>query len=236
MMGLPVIGSLLHFGAYLGNTALEIGIFLSIKVARNPPSRMISRHPELGTLFPDGKIRKILLLREFVAETQTVVVQSETHCHQHVEKPLVSESPGPVDGLVHGIHPLLPQGHRQFVIVISNQALLAPNCLPGLIKGVAGDIHEFKTSEKVAVGAVVLYVLSVFGMRTFVYSAKDKSKFRGKNHIGLAGLESIHRLPFLRKRKDERQMSVGARKSFSGNDRRCSISPAGRQEQQRQCE
>ena len=133
MMGLPVIGSLLHFGADLGNTALEIGIFLSIKVARNPPSRMISRHPELGTLFPYGEVRKILLLREFVAETQAVVVQAETHCHQHVEKSLVSEGPGPVDSLVNRIHSFLPEGHRQFVIVISNQALLAPNCLPSLI-------------------------------------------------------------------------------------------------------
>ena len=104
-----------HQTADFGKAGLHIVILLGIIVTRYPESRMVSGHRELRHFFLDNEIFQILLLRKFVPETETFIVQTETDDHD-------------------AVCPCLSQGHGHLVAMISYGRFLAPDRLPNFVK------------------------------------------------------------------------------------------------------
>ena len=108
---------------------LRIIVFLRIIVSADPPGRVVARHGKFRQLLPNLEVCQRIFLREFVTETESVVVQAETDAH---------------DG-----SSLLGESHQQLIVVVPDFGFLAPDRLPGLILRVKRRIHQGESAGKV---------------------------------------------------------------------------------------
>ena len=67
----------LHLCADFAETRLDIVILLSVIVARNPPCGMVPCESELGKLLLYHEVAEVLLVRELIAKSETVVIEAE---------------------------------------------------------------------------------------------------------------------------------------------------------------
>ena len=107
--------SLLVFFAYFRQAALGIIIFLSVIVTRNPPCGMVTGQGELGKFLLDDKIVQVLLRRKLVAESQSVIIETETYRHLPSGR---------------GLHKI----HKKLIVIVAYLCLLSPYRLPSLVK------------------------------------------------------------------------------------------------------
>ena len=114
-----IIGSLFHFGRDLRQTAFHIVVFLGFNIPGNPPGQMVSGHTEFGVFFFDGKISKSFLGGEFIAETQAVIIQAETHYHHHVSVLMTLSLKAPFLRHFGGLEIFLHQSDRKFVVIVA---------------------------------------------------------------------------------------------------------------------
>ena len=106
---------LLIVGPDFGKTALGVLIFLGVVVRRNPDSLVVSGHCKFGKFILDAEICHASLLREFVAEAESVIEKSEADGHPSAGCCLQK-----IDG--------------QFVVIIAYFGFLAPYRSPGLVE------------------------------------------------------------------------------------------------------
>ena len=74
---------------------------------------MVARHGEFGLLLPEGEVPELRLFGEFVAQSESVVVEPEAH-DQHAA--------------------LLFERDGQFVVVVADRGRFSPYGLPGLVE------------------------------------------------------------------------------------------------------
>ena len=68
---------------YFAQAAAGVIVFLRIVVAADPPRSVVSREGKLRFLFLQIEVGQSVLLREFIAEAETVVIYAETDVHRH---------------------------------------------------------------------------------------------------------------------------------------------------------
>ena len=124
---------LLHQPPNLGEARSGVVVLLGIVVARNPEGGMVAGHGKLRVFLLDNEIVELFLLRELVAEAQTIVEQPEANDNL----PLVL-------GLV--------EGHGQLVVVVAYLALFAPNRTPGLVETRCLRLGHRKSVHQVGLG------------------------------------------------------------------------------------
>ena len=108
-------GRLRH--AHFRQLRAAVEIFFAIPFERrNPPCGRRLRDREFGQLLFDLHLVQAGLLREFVAEADAVV----EHAHHYVETPTVAIA--------------LDEARAQFVVMIADEAALAPGLFPGLVE------------------------------------------------------------------------------------------------------
>ena len=106
--------------------------------------------------FFDHEIVQVLLLRKFIAETQTVVEQAETDDYKSVIGRLV-------------------QCDRQFIIMVTDFFFFSPYRLPCFIVGRCPDILYLETVIKVCLDVQFVYVFFIspfevgFGVCVFFF-------------------------------------------------------------------
>ena len=111
----------------VGNAALELrthlrevrcdgAVFLGVEVAGKPPGFVVAGERELRELIFDDERLQVFLFGELVAEAEAVVEEAEANDHDAVGCRLL-------------------QRNGEFVVVIADLALLAPNRLPGFVEG-----------------------------------------------------------------------------------------------------
>ena len=91
---------------------------------------MVASHGELGAFFLDSEVVQLALLREFITQADTIVIDAEADIHQ----PLCLG---------------LSQTHQQLVIVIADVFIFAPNRLPRLVEGRSLLSLEDKALEQI---------------------------------------------------------------------------------------
>ena len=101
---------------YFGEFALLCLLLLCVIVARNPPCRVVASHGKLRMFFFNEEIGQAVLLRKFIAQSHSLVVNTEPNNDIALRRGLM-------------------QRYRQFVIMISDGCGLPPNRLPCLVKG-----------------------------------------------------------------------------------------------------
>ena len=121
-----------HFLAHLRQAAYGVVVFLSVVVARNPIGSVVARHGKFRALFLYCEIGEIVLRRPLIAESYTIVVESETHNH-------LAQMP-----VVVGLR----QAYSHFVVVVSDARLLAPYRLPRLVERRAADAFHLEPVEQ----------------------------------------------------------------------------------------
>ena len=87
---------------------------------------MVASHFKLRMFFLYNKVIQILLLWKFVAETYSVIVNTETNYHFTI-------------GL------FLFQSNCQFVVMVAYFLCFAPNRLPCFVESRSFTIYKFKT-------------------------------------------------------------------------------------------
>ena len=125
-----------HLLCDLRETALGEVIFLSVIVTRHPPCCVVTGEGELCHLLLDHEVAEVLLIRELVAESETVVIETEADGHLLVGR---------------GLHEV----HEELVVVVADLCLLTPYGLPGLVEG--SSLHTLH-SEAVMEGVARLTV------------------------------------------------------------------------------
>ena len=123
---------------------MGVGILLCVVVARNPPSPVIASHCKLAVFFLNDEVGQILLSREFIAESQSVVEESESDENLSVVLLLIESN-----------------GH--FVVVIPYLGFLTPHGLPRFVERGLLCLCNGETRHQVglAVDGVCLGVLCV---------------------------------------------------------------------------
>ena len=118
-------------GGYFRQFRLGIVILLRVEIARNPPRFVVGGHGKLRVFLLDGEVVEVLRQRELVAETQSVVIKTETE-----------------------VEPALLQGlaktDEKLVVVVADVARLAPYGLPGFVKG--RSLHAGNTESAHQIG------------------------------------------------------------------------------------
>ena len=84
----------------------------------HPPGHVVLREAELGQLVHDDELPEVGLFGKLAAESHAVVEEAENH----------------IETAVRGLP--LAQRDGQFVVVVADEVLLAPDLLPGLVEGV----------------------------------------------------------------------------------------------------
>ncbi|MNN42280.1 hypothetical protein D3C81_1564500 [compost metagenome] len=93
-----------------------VEVFLAVPFpGRNPPGLAVLGQVELGQLGADADGLQPVLLGEFVAEAQAVVIEAADHVEATAKTGLLDE------------------GHSPFVVMVAHIAALAPGLLPGLV-------------------------------------------------------------------------------------------------------
>ena len=101
-----------------------------VVVAGHPPGGVVARHGKFRQLVGHDKVGEFFLIGELIAETESVVEETEAD----VQEPIVLR---------------LFETHEQFVVVVANAALLAQHGLPSLVEAVVFVAHQFETAEAV---------------------------------------------------------------------------------------
>ena len=101
---------------YFGELALLCLLLLRVIVARNPPCRMVTSHGKLCMFFLNEEIGQAVLLRKFIAQSHSLVVNTEPNNDITLRRGLM-------------------QRYRQLVIMVSDGCGLPPNRFPCLVKG-----------------------------------------------------------------------------------------------------
>ena len=103
---------------------------------------MVSGHCKLSMLFLDDEVVQIVLLREFIAESQTVV-----------EKPEADHDVTLVVGLF--------KGYGQFVVMVPDFVFFSPYGCPGFVERSCLSIADNKSGHQICL-AVELVFISTF--------------------------------------------------------------------------
>jgi len=106
---------------------------------------VVARHGELRMLFFYDEIVQVLLLREFITESQTVVEKAET------------DNDAPV------VHRLV-EGDFQFIIVVADFAFFAPYRTPSLVEGRSARVLNLESVHQVR---ALVHARLVFHFRPF---------------------------------------------------------------------
>ena len=112
-------------GTYLTQFRARIFILLRIIISGDPICRNISGHSELRLLFLYDEVIEVLLLREDIAESQTVIIETELD-------------------LDIAVFSGLGKGNEHLMIAIVDASFLAPDRLPPTImdKSFAAGHHK----------------------------------------------------------------------------------------------
>ena len=110
----------------LGGRNLE---FIGIVIGRNPEGLVIARQLELRHFLIDGEVAQLFLHRELIAESQSVVEQTETD----VQQPTGS---------------FLFQSHKKFLMIVTDLTVLAPYRLPGSVRSPLPGFHNTEITVK----------------------------------------------------------------------------------------
>ena len=144
------IGRALEEGRDLRHLRVRVAVLLRLIVRRNPPRQRIARQVEARTFLDDREVRKRLRLalrddllsrheardalvlfgRKLVAETESLVENTEPHVHATPRR-------------------LLHKRDKEFVMVVTNLLLLAPDGLPRLVRSRAFDIRQLEVAPQV---------------------------------------------------------------------------------------
>ena len=118
---------------------------------------MVARHRELGQLLLDPEADERVFDRELVAESETVVIESETDQH---------DGGFLFGGVVHALHTAdgLFQSHQHFVVMVADVRFFAPHGFPRLIK------------------SAVCFVFDDEGVRQIVAPFEGEAHARGQYH------------------------------------------------------
>ena len=124
----------MHTIANLRKARLLRHLFLGVIVTRQPPRRVVARHSELRALLLDEEVIQVLLLREFIAKSNAVVINAEADNHRavlrHQGQPTVVTI-----AFINRLFCRLRECHRQFVVMVSDGGRLAPDGCPCLVEG-----------------------------------------------------------------------------------------------------
>ena len=112
--------------ADLGEFGFGRGEFLGGIVAGDPPGGVVAGHGEFRDLVLDHEVGQAVFQREFITESEAVVIQAETHLHDFALAVLVARV---ADRFAF-------EGNQHFVVVVANLRFLAPDRFPGLVEGV----------------------------------------------------------------------------------------------------
>ena len=118
-----------------GNPAHGRGLvdeFVGVVVTGNPEGGEVLVEGKLRQLVADNEVAEGLLLGKLVAEAEPVVEEAEADDNHAVSVCLCAECSA------HG----LAEVDGQFVVVVADVALLAPDSLPGVVYGCAGGAVE----------------------------------------------------------------------------------------------
>ena len=112
-------------------------VFLRVVVAWYPPSRVVACHGELGAFFRNDEVIELALLREFVTQSEAIVIDAETDVHV-------------------AVFGCLGEAYQQFVVVVAYLAVFAPNGCPRLVESRAFFVQEGKAVEQVSLSVKVI--------------------------------------------------------------------------------
>ena len=130
--------------AYLRELRLGGIELLGAVVAGNPPRRMVAGHGKLAELFLDHEVGQRVVLRELIAEAQSVVVQPEADEHHvGILAPLAAGKEWRLGRFL--------QLDEQLVVVVAYLCLFAPDGFPCLVEGAGGGILEREAAVEVVV-------------------------------------------------------------------------------------
>ena len=114
-----------HVSADLREARAGVVILLGVVVAGDPPGGMVPRHGELRALVGDDEVDQIGLYGEFVAESEPVVEEPEADGHPAVALRLAERD-------------------AEFVVVVADRGLLAPDGLPRLVERGGLRVEDFE--------------------------------------------------------------------------------------------
>ena len=119
---------------------------------------MIARHCKLGVLLLNYKVGEFLrlLMRELIAEAQTVVIEAETNIYK--ETTLIST-----------------QLNEQLVVVVANLAALAPYRLPSLVESGILATEQRETLTHRIYGTLRLSVVETIGLICVIHKLETES-------------------------------------------------------------
>ena len=106
-----------HHFVHLAHRRFRVEVLIPmVPVGRNPPCRKVARQGELRGLVHDFEVVEVLLIREFVPKPYAVVEHSE-----HDVEPALRST-----GLL--------EMESELIVMVSNESLLTPDLLPGLVE------------------------------------------------------------------------------------------------------
>ena len=95
---------------------------------------MVASHGKLRMFFFNEEIVQFLLLRELIAQSDTVIIHTEADDDRAMT---LIERPAPLFGILGShlaVSILVVQGHGQLVVMVTDVAGLTPNGLPSLVE------------------------------------------------------------------------------------------------------
>jgi len=181
-----------------GQTRFGVFVLLGVVVARNPEGLVVARHGELRELLLDDEIFESAHGREFVAESQSVVVEPEADRHRTPGAPL-------------------PQVDHQFVVMVADLGLLAPYGLPGLVQRAAAVVGQFEIVVQRDAGVFVAFAddaLFDLDLRDVQIAAQFESQVAGQDHLPAVVVECIAGRSRRREREGHLQPPVRGEQPF----------------------
>ena len=129
-------------------------MFLRVVVAGKPPRHVVACEGKLGVFLLNDEVVKIFLLREFVAQSHTFIIHTETDNDSAVGRGLV-------------------QGNRHFIIVVAHLLVLSPHRGPSFVERGGPGIHHSESLLQVG------FVHTGIGMLVF---SESQSQFTRLAH------------------------------------------------------
>ena len=154
-------------------TGLGVFILLGIVITRNPPGGMIARHGKFSTLFLDGKVVEIAFLRELIAQSYSIVINTEADVHITVCR-------------------ILLQLYQHIIIMIADRLVLSPNRSPGLIESGSLLIDDTKIRKQIlailaALGELITQTARLDdGLALIGHTIGRHSAIQGEVHLDLS--------------------------------------------------
>ena len=151
-------------------TGLGVFILLGIVITRNPPGGMIARHGKFSTFFLDGKVVEIAFLRELIAQSYSIVINTEADVHITVCR-------------------ILLQLYQHIIIMIADRLILSPNRSPGLIESGSFLIDDTKIRKQIlaALGELITQTARLDdGLALIGHTIGRHCAIQGEVHLDLS--------------------------------------------------